>query len=157
VSEHPLRERFAGQLMVALYRSGRQAEALRAYRRLRETLVEELGIEPSPTLVQLEQAILEQRADVDLWPVGAPAPNESVPAHPRLGRPPADGVAEGRAAAADRRWQDAVDLLGAADRQRRLGGADLDALADALLWTGQPLEALEVRQRAHFALVDEGD
>jgi DNA-binding SARP family transcriptional activator/DNA-binding beta-propeller fold protein YncE len=60
VAEHPLRERLRGQLMLALYRSGRQADALRAYREARETLVGELGIEPSITLQRLEKAILNQ-------------------------------------------------------------------------------------------------
>ena len=58
VADHPLRERLRGQLMLALYRSGRQADALRCYRQARETLVGELGIEPSPALQRLEKAIL---------------------------------------------------------------------------------------------------
>ena len=66
VAENPLRERLRGQLMLALYRSGRQAEALEAYRRARETLVDELGIDPSPELQRLEQSILRHDADLDL-------------------------------------------------------------------------------------------
>jgi DNA-binding SARP family transcriptional activator len=58
--EHPLRERLRGQLMLALYRSGRQAEALEAYRHGRQVFVEELGIEPGPALQELEGAILRQ-------------------------------------------------------------------------------------------------
>lgn len=58
--EHPLRERLRGQLMLALYRSGRQAEALEAYREGRRVFVEELGIEPGPALQELESAILRQ-------------------------------------------------------------------------------------------------
>ena len=68
VAEHPLRERLRGQQMLALYRSGRQAEALEAYRAARRALVEELGLEPGPELRRLEQAILAQSGDL------APAP-----------------------------------------------------------------------------------
>ena len=60
VAEHPLRERLRAQLMAALYRSGRQAEALEVYREGRIALSAELGIEPGPTLRELERAILQQ-------------------------------------------------------------------------------------------------
>jgi DNA-binding SARP family transcriptional activator len=66
VWNHPLRERARGQLMLALYRAGRQAEALEVYRRTRETLVEEFGIEPSKSLHELERRILTQDATLDL-------------------------------------------------------------------------------------------
>ena len=66
VSAEPLREHLHGQLMLALYRSGRQADALAAYRSARGTLVSGLGIEPGPELKQLEQAILRQDASLSL-------------------------------------------------------------------------------------------
>jgi DNA-binding SARP family transcriptional activator len=69
VVEHPLRERFRTQLMTALYRSGRQAEALQAYQDARRALVDGLGIEPSAALQELERAILRQDPDLE-----APAP-----------------------------------------------------------------------------------
>jgi DNA-binding SARP family transcriptional activator len=65
VDEHPLRERLRGQLMLALYRCGRQADALAAYQAARRVLTEELGIEPSAALRDLEQAILLQSPDLD--------------------------------------------------------------------------------------------
>jgi DNA-binding SARP family transcriptional activator len=73
VARHPLRDRLRGQLMLALYRSGRQAEALQAYRDARRALVDELGIEPSKALQELEQAILRQDAALDPPPVSAGA------------------------------------------------------------------------------------
>jgi DNA-binding SARP family transcriptional activator len=76
VTEHPLRERPRGQLMLALYRSGRQADALEAYRRARETLVEELGLEPSSELQRLEQAILRHDPSVDLERPPSKTPRE---------------------------------------------------------------------------------
>ncbi|MGH9008822.1 MAG: BTAD domain-containing putative transcriptional regulator, partial [Acidimicrobiia bacterium] len=65
LAEHPLREQAWGRLMVALYRLGRQAEALRAYQDVRRLLAEELGLEPTPALRQLEQQILEQSPELE--------------------------------------------------------------------------------------------
>lgn len=70
VVEHPLRERLRGQYMTALYRTGRQADALKAYRDAREALVEELGIDPCPALQRLEQAILMQDPSLDISDTG---------------------------------------------------------------------------------------
>ena len=66
VREHPLRERFAGQLMLALYRSGRQAEALNAFADARRVLVGELGIEPGPQLRTLHARILAGDPSLDV-------------------------------------------------------------------------------------------
>jgi len=66
VARYPLREHLRGQLMLALYRSGRQAEALQAYRDARSALVDELGIEPGRRLQELEQAILRQDPSLDV-------------------------------------------------------------------------------------------
>ena len=66
VAAHPLRERLRASLLLALYRSGRQAEALDAYQETRAILVEELGIEPTRALRELHQAILNQDPALDL-------------------------------------------------------------------------------------------
>jgi DNA-binding SARP family transcriptional activator len=68
VARHPLRERLRGQLMLALYRSGRQAEAMDAYHDGRRRLVDELGIEPSRELQKLYGSILRQEATLDAAP-----------------------------------------------------------------------------------------
>jgi len=79
--QHPFRERFHALLMIALYRSGRQAEALAAYRTARDVLVDELGVEPGPELRALELAVLRQ--DPGLMGVGTdrrtPAAREAEP------------------------------------------------------------------------------
>ena len=74
VRENPMRERPRGQLMLALYRSGRQAEALQAYQDARKMLVEELGIEPTPSLQQLHASILRQESA--LQPQAVPGAGE---------------------------------------------------------------------------------
>ena len=72
VAAHPLRERLRGQLMLALYRGGRQADALDAYQRARSTLVDELGIEPRPELQELNRKILTQEV------LAAPSPQSEA-------------------------------------------------------------------------------
>jgi DNA-binding SARP family transcriptional activator len=72
VAEHPLRERFRGQLMLSLYRCGRQADALAAYQDARRVLLDELGLEPGRTLQELERAILNHDRQLD-----APAPERA--------------------------------------------------------------------------------
>src|SRR6185312_12391231 len=75
VRDYPYRERLRGQLMLALYRTGRQAEALAAYRAARSALVDELGIEPSVELRQLHEAILAQDRALLQTDPGQPAPS----------------------------------------------------------------------------------
>jgi class 3 adenylate cyclase len=80
IAEHPLRERLWAQLMLALYRSDRQADALRAYGRLRQHLGDELGIEPSTDLAALETAILRHEPELEWVPDrGRPAVVSPLP------------------------------------------------------------------------------
>src|ERR671911_1885186 len=66
IARHPWRESLWGLLMLAFYREGRQAEALRSYQRVREILADELGLDPSPELVRLHQRVLQQDPGLDL-------------------------------------------------------------------------------------------
>jgi DNA-binding SARP family transcriptional activator len=77
VAEQPLREKLHSQRMLALYRAGRQAEALEAYRQARRTLVEEIGIEPGPQLRALHDAILRQDPELDVAEPAAQAGGSS--------------------------------------------------------------------------------
>lgn len=84
--EHPYDEQIHGQLILALYRTGRQADALSAYRRLRVTLAEELGVDPSQRLRDLEAAILRQDPALILAPPATTVSISSAPGPGLVGR-----------------------------------------------------------------------
>ena len=84
---YPLRERLWGQRMLALYRAGRQAEALRVFQDLRATLVDELGIDPDPEVARLEQDIFAQRPDI-AWTAATRATSAATGARRAPGRSP---------------------------------------------------------------------
>ncbi len=155
VAEQPLRERLWSQLIRALYRSGRQADALAAYTQLREQLAEQLGIDPSPELVRLHEAVLAQRPELD-WrlPPVVSARDVVVPVE----LPAADQLLPmARSALAAYNWQCAFDLLSRVDQVTPLSGDDLDGLAEAAYWLGRYREALPLRQRACHAHLRAGD
>ncbi|MGH2720671.1 MAG: BTAD domain-containing putative transcriptional regulator [Actinomycetota bacterium] len=164
VTEQPLRERLWGQLMVALYRSGRQADALRAYAELREGLVEQLGIEPSPGLARLEEAILLQKPELEWepppvvargtprWKTAPTAPGD-LPPDPS----PQQLVETGLAAFGRRAWNQAFERLSAADRSGVLTPVQLEALIDAAFWAGHSGECIALCERLHATYLEAGD
>jgi ABC-type transport system substrate-binding protein/DNA-binding SARP family transcriptional activator len=83
IDEHPLREHLHAQRMLALYRAGRQAEALDAYRRARALLVDEIGVEPGPELQQLHAAVLAQDPALDRGGAAAPPSPARIRSTPR--------------------------------------------------------------------------
>jgi DNA-binding SARP family transcriptional activator len=117
--QHPLRERLRGQLMLALYRSGRQAEALEAYRRTRRVLVEELGIEPGRELRELHQAILRQDPELDLVTAIEPPANDGA-AH--AVQPRGVGVFVGRERELDELMASLEDTFAGRGRLILIGG-----------------------------------
>jgi predicted ATPase/DNA-binding SARP family transcriptional activator len=117
VATYPLRERLCGQRMLALYRCGRQAEALQAYQELRVRLADELGIDPNPSLHRLQEAILRQEPGLD-W---TPPPQETEPG----------GRSEASPAAARGSGAGGAGSPGTAPGASRTGAADAADRTDA--------------------------
>jgi DNA-binding SARP family transcriptional activator len=146
IAEHPLRERLRGQLMLALYRSGRQAEALEAYQEARRALVDELGIDPSPALQELEKAILRQ--DPALAAPGGEPRRQPEPSLPEPSPARSVLVLVGRQESLDALLAVAVPLAHRPPRELIL--ARLLAVGES------PGEATEALARQREALAPEG-
>jgi DNA-binding SARP family transcriptional activator len=133
IAAHPFRERLRGQLMLALYREGRQAEALDIYRRTRDEFVAELGIEPGPMLRELQQAILRQDPSLERT---QPAPDRSILVAPQDERRLADLVAAAEPLARRPRRELILARLVAADADLAAAAAASNEQRDALLARG---------------------
>ena len=143
-ANHPLRERFTGQRILALYRCGRQAEALSAYADLRARLAEELGIDPSPGLRRLQERILRQDPALD-W---------------RAARTDADGETHARAAAGGARSGQPVNGAAAIPAAVNVGAAaepgQLTLPRAAVTRPGLPAETTSfVGREAELEMVEE--
>ena len=139
VREHPLREGLRASLMLALYRAGRQAEALTVYQDARRALVDELGLEPTRVLQDLEQAILRHEPGLDLPSV---APSRSRPRPEHASATPATAAPERKLATVL-----FVDLVGSTElgeqdpeRSRALLERYYDTAAEAIESAGGTLE-----------------
>ena len=118
LARHPLRERLWAALMIALYRAGRQAEAVRAYQRARDVLVEQLGLEPGAELRRLEVAVLASDSVLDL-PDASPRPTRADLAIPLPGRIGATSSAVFVGRALEREGLN-TSLLAVAEGERRV-------------------------------------
>ena len=172
VDAHPLRERLRELLALALYRSGRQGEALRALDDARRTLADQLGVEPGRPLRELEAAILAHAPSLELpaQAVGPGGPAPAGPTAPGAGAPPTAGTTTGTTTGAGA-GAGAVGAAGAAGVPTLVGRrselrqlwAALDEAAEAArleVVEGEPgigktslLEAVEAEARARGALV----
>ena len=165
VTLHPLRERLWGQLMLALARAGRQAEALRAYAELRQILADELGLEPSPSLTRLESEILCHEGGTSWEAMGAvhlESPTADGPTWPLAPAPISSFVGRDRELAEVRslvRGERLVTLAGpggcgktrlalavAAASEGLVAFVDLASVADPALVVGAVAGALGVRE-----------
>jgi len=151
VEENPLRERRWATLMLALYRCDRQADALRAYQRLRALLVDELGLDPSPPLVALEAAILRHDPALQL-----PIAKWRYETTANPDRSDSDVTRAHRAAEA-RDWDRVCELLSASDQLASLDANDLGLLGDAAFMVGEQDMSITARQRAHRLWLRGGD
>ncbi len=164
IQDNPFRERLRGSLMIALYRSGRQAEALQAYLDARSMLVEELGLEPGPALRELEMAILRQdpvldTPSTDRAPIAAPgSPGSWLPRERRTVTVAVVDIAAGAYPDMD---AEAVGRLGAhgarvaAEVIERHGGRVERELGDTLIaFFGFPVAHEDDALRAVRAVAD---
>jgi DNA-binding SARP family transcriptional activator len=164
VIEEPLRERPRRQLMIALYRSGRYAEALASYREARRSMIEDLGIEPGPALQELERAIL--RRDAGLEHGRSASTNERGPIIcsdrallPLLGPLCADGreLVLVELAAGARELKAHIDLLDAVREQSEKEHLSIRVASFTSPKPGDDLARLAAEQQAELLVVSDWD